>query len=396
MKNIDEQISIIKRGCVELISEAELRAKLLKGKTLRVKAGFDPTAPDLHLGHTVLMHKLKQFQDLGHEVIFLIGDFTAKIGDPTGRSATRPPLTDQEIKINVATYTEQAFQILDKNKTKVVFNSAWLAKMNAAEMIQLAAQYNVARMLEREDFKNRFQSGQSIGGHEFLYPLLQAQDSVELQADVEIGGTDQKFNLLMGRTLQERAGIASQVVLTMPLLVGLDGEKKMSKSYGNHIGIRESAQEMFGKIMSISDELMWDYFTLLSALSESEISKLKHGHPKEAKIALALEVITRFHSKDAASSAANEFTEVFSNKGKPEIIDETQLSFRSEGYQLVDLLNQFGLVKSKGEGRRLILQNGIKLNDETVKDTELTIVEVGQYDIQVGKRRFHKLIIGEK
>ena len=323
---IDKQLEIIKRGAVDLVNEAELIEKLKKGRPLRIKAGFDPTSPDLHLGHTVLMQKLAQFQELGHTIVFIIGDFTSKIGDPSGRSATRPPLSDSEISANLKTYVEQASKILDMEKVELRYNSEWLAKMNFADVLKLASQYTVARMMEREDFKNRFAAGNPLGIHEFLYPLMQGHDSVAIKADVELGGTDQIFNLLMGRDLQREAKQEPQVVLTMPLLVGTDGVQKMSKSYGNYIGITDSPREMFGKIMSISDDLMWSYYELLSDLSLGEIKELKEElvvgklHPKIAKENLAMEIIERFHSEEDAVSARDEFERVFAKKGRPDEI----------------------------------------------------------------------------
>lgn len=393
--SVDDQIALLSRGATELISAEELRKKIARGKPLRIKLGLDPTAPDLHLGHTVVLEKLRQFQELGHQVIFLIGDYTATIGDPTGRSATRPALSAEEIAHNVKTYTDQAFKILDRNKTEVVYNADWLGKMDGSDMIKLAAQYTLARMLEREDFKKRFESNQSLCLHEFFYPLLQGQDSVELKADVELGGTDQKFNLLMGRMLQERAGQEPQAVLMMPLLVGTDGEKKMSKSYGNHIGIHDAPIDMFGKIMSISDELMWDYYTLLSHEDAATIEARKLEHPKQAKVALAQELIARYHSHDAAQQAAAEFEQVFAQKGKPTDIPETTLASRPEGYLLVDVLAELAMVKSKGEARRLIAQNGVRVNDVVVDDAQLALSDVGEYVLQVGKRRFHKALLVE-
>lgn len=394
MKPIQEQLEIIKRGATEIISEEELIEKLKRGKPLRVKAGFDPTAPDLHLGHTVLINKLKQFQDLGHKVIFLIGDFTARIGDPTGRSSTRPTLTNEEIQTNTKTYAEQVFKILDKEKTIIHFNSEWLGKMSVIDFAQLGAQSTVARMMERDDFKKRFQSGQDISILEFYYPLMQGYDSVALKADVELGGTDQKFNLLMGRTLQKRYGQEAQVVLTMPLLEGTDGVKKMSKSYGNYIGIFDEPKDMFGKVLSISDDLMWRYYELLSFRPMSEIEKLKNDveagtvHPKLAKVGLAKEIVTRFYNEETANRAEKEFEEVFAKKGLPEDIAEKEIALTSDGIGLVSLLAETKLVSSKGEARRMIAQGAVKINQEKIQDQNFSFTEKGKFLLQVGKRKF--------
>lgn len=393
MKPAAEQFAQIHRGAVEIISEAELQKKLATGQPLRIKAGFDPTAPDLHLGHTVLLQKLWQFQQLGHQVIFLIGDFTARIGDPSGRSATRPPLSDDEIAINLATYATQVFKILDRGQTEIRYNSEWFGAASMADTIRLASQYTFARMLERNDFTQRFQQDQPIAIHEFLYPLLQGQDSVALRADVELGGTDQKFNLLMGRTLQERAGQAPQVVLTMPLLIGLDGEKKMSKSYGNHVAIQDAPGDMFGKILSISDDLMWHYYELLSDCSLEAITARKAGHPKVAKVQLAKELVARFHSTDAAEQAAQEFEQIFAQKGKPTEIPSTTRAATPDGELLVDLLVDLALAASKGEARRLIQQNGVRVNDQVISDIHHRLREPGEYVLQVGKRKFHRIVV---
>lgn len=393
-RTVADQLAIIRRGSVELISEAELVKKLEAGKPLRIKAGFDPTAPDLHLGHTVLLQKLRQFQELGHQVIFLIGDYTAKIGDPSGRSATRPQLDDAEIARNVQTYKEQVFKVLDLQRTEVRFNSEWLAKLTPADFIRLTSQQSVARMLERDDFKQRFQSQQNISIHEFLYPLLQGYDSIALQADLELGGQDQKFNLLMGRTLQERAGSAPQVVLMMPLLIGADGEKKMSKSYGNHIAIQDPPNEMFGKLMSISDLLMWEYYTLLSSCSNAEIEARKAAHPKAAKVALAHEIVARYHSPAAADAAAAEFDQIFARGGAPAEIAESALPLPAVGLGLVDLLAQLALAPSKSEARRLIAQQAVRVNDTVVSDQKHVLQIAGSYLLQVGKRKFHRVVLG--
>ena len=347
---MQNQLEIIKRGCTEIIEEKELIEKLSRQKPLRIKAGFDPTAPDLHLGHTVLLTKLKQFQDLGHTVIFLIGDFTASIGDPTGRSKLRPPLTKEEIASNVQTYKDQVFKILDPQKTEVRFNSQWLEKLGTSGTIKLAARYTMARMLERDEFSERFKKGESLFIHEMLYPLMQGWDSVELNADVEIGGTDQKFNLLMGRHLQRGEGQEPQVILMLPLLVGTDGVQKMSKSYNNYIGIKESPKEIFGKIMSISDDLMWNYYELLSSKSLPEIEALKksvaagHTHPKEAKVNLGMELVARFHSQSEALKAKEEFESVFKKGDLPENIEVSEVQKQGEKMSLASVMTQAQLV----------------------------------------------------
>lgn len=394
MKPIEEQLSLIKRGSVELISEEELIDKLKKGRPLKIKAGFDPTAPDLHLGHTVLINKLRQFQDLGHEVIFLIGDYTASIGDPSGRSATRPPLSDEQITENVKTYCDQVFKILDKQKTKVVYNSHWLGKLGDSGIIKLAARYTVARMLEREDFTKRFKEGQPIAIHEFLYPLLQGYDSVILKADVELGGSDQKFNLLMGRQLQREEGQEAQVVLMMPLLEGTDGVKKMSKSYDNTIAIKDTPKEMFGKTLSIPDDLMWRYYELLSFRPMSEVEALKNEcasgqlNPKNAKVILAKEIVTRFHDAQAADHAEEEFNQVFAKKGLPDDIPEMSLPLPATGLGLLEIMTQVGLTASHGEARRLVAQGGVRVNQEKVSDAKLFFLKKERVLIQAGKRKF--------
>lgn len=390
-------LSLLKRGTVEVIQEAEFLEKLKSGKPLRVKAGFDPTAPDLHLGHTVLIQKLKQFQDLGHHVIFLIGDFTAMIGDPSGRSETRPALSEEQIKQNVKTYQDQVFKILDPKKTEIAFNSHWLSKMNAKDMIRLASRHTVARMLERDDFEKRYEKGESIAIHEFLYPLLQGQDSVALKADVELGGTDQKFNLLVGRELQRQDGQSPQIVMTLPLLVGTDGVQKMSKSYGNYIGIQETPSEIFGKVMSISDALMWNYYELLSSLDLEEIRSLRSSvasgqeHPKEVKIRLAKELVARFHGKTAADAAAIEFENIFKNKGLPDEIETIEIR-NSEGRVLVDILVKAKLAPSKSEVRRLIKQGGVSVDDKKVNEIDY-VVSPEEHIIRVGKKKFLKVLI---
>ncbi|MBI4746435.1 MAG: tyrosine--tRNA ligase, partial [Deltaproteobacteria bacterium] len=356
--SINEQIEVIKRGSVEVISEDELVKKLNKGKPLLIKAGFDPTAPDLHLGHTVLIHKLRQFQELGHKVVFLIGDFTGMIGDPTGKSETRISLTRDDVIKNAETYKEQVFKILDPENTEVRFNSEWMDRMTASDMINLAAKYNVARMLEREDFHKRYRSGQSISIHEFMYPLIQGYDSVALKADVEIGGTDQKFNLLVGRELQRDYGLEPQVVLTMPLLEGTDGVNKMSKSLGNYIGITEPPKEIFGKVMSITDELMFCYYELLSHISTQDFNTLKDGvkngtiHPRDAKVTLAKEMVARFHGRDAAEQAAEESSNICKAGGLPDEIEEKEVVCYGENLLLAVAIAKAGLASSNSEARR--------------------------------------------
>lgn len=398
--DILSQLEILLRGTVDVVSKDELVSKLKRGKPLRVKAGFDPTAPDLHLGHTVLINKLKQFQDLGHEVIFLIGDFTARIGDPSGRLSTRPPLTDEAIEANVKTYCEQVFKILDPQKTVIDYNSRWLKPLGAEGLIKLASKMTVARMLERDDFAKRYAENQSISIHEFLYPLLQGFDSVALKADVELGGTDQIFNLLVGRQLQKDDGQESQVVLTMPLLEGTDGVRKMSKSYGNTIAIFDSPRDMFGKVLSITDDLMWRYYELLSFQPMSEIRRLKANvaqglvHPKKAKVDLAKEIVARFHDATQAELAEKEFEEIFAHKGLPDEIEEFRQTLpEAGGLGLFVLMTQAGLTKSNGEARRLLDQGGVKINQQKVSDPQFHFTKAGEYLIQAGKRRFVKVIL---
>ncbi|WP_178862765.1 tyrosine--tRNA ligase [Thiomicrorhabdus cannonii] len=395
MKSVQEQLAIIKRGAEEILVEKELIEKLESGRPLRVKAGFDPTASDLHLGHTVLINKLKQFQDLGHEVLFLIGDFTAMIGDPTGKSQTRPPLTREEVVANAATYQEQVFKILDPAKTKVVFNSEWLSKMTAEDMIKLAGTVTVARMLERNDFSDRFHSNTPIAIHEFLYPMIQGYDSVALDADIELGGTDQKFNLLMGRTLQGHFGKPQQCTLTMPILEGLDGVQKMSKSLGNYIGIKDAPNDMFGKVMSVSDELMWRYYELLSFESIETIEGLKQAvangeNPRNVKVKLALELIARFHSEEAAQAALQDFETRFSKNAIPDEMPE----FTFEGEMpLATLLKEAGLVASTSDAHRMTKQNAVKINGETVTDSR-GVMPAGTTSVyQVGKRKFARVTL---
>lgn len=399
MTDIQTQLSIIKRGAAELILEDELIKKLKTGKPLRIKAGFDPTAPDLHLGHTVLIQKLKQFQELGHHVIFLIGDFTGMIGDPTGKSETRKPLTKEEVAKNAETYKEQIFKILDEKKTEIAFNSQWMNNLSVSDLIHLASKHTVARMLERDDFKKRYTGNRPIAIHEFLYPLIQGYDSVELRADVEIGGTDQKFNLLVGRELQREFSQEPQVVITMPLLEGTDGVQKMSKSLGNYIGITEPPGEIFGKVMSISDELMVRYYELLSSLSNAELENLKQGlkngavHPRDIKVRLAKEVVARFYGMDAANKAVDEFDKVFKSKGIPEDIEEKTITIQAGDIGVVDILKTAALVPSSSEARRLIQHGGVSIDGKRVSDINLRLAANKDYLLQVGKRRFARISI---
>lgn len=380
-----EQIRVLSRGLVEFLTPQELEAKLGKKKRLTVKLGFDPTIADLHLGHTVVLQKLKQFQELGHQVVFLIGDFTAQIGDPSGQVKTRPALSAAEVKQNAKTYLDQAFKILDKKKTLIRKNSEWLAKMKSSDLVALTGHYNVARMLEREDFKKRYQEGGQITVREFLYPLLQGYDSVALKADVELGGSDQKFNLVVARDIQRAYGQEPEVIVTTPLLVGTDGQKKMSKSYGNYIGITESPKEMFGKIMSLSDDLMWHYYELLT---DADLVAMKKIHPKEAKMKLGMELVARFHSKEAAKKACTEFENIFAKKERPETIPEKTLLNCGKEISIIEVLARAGLTASKGEARRLIAQGGVQINEERVGDVEGRLSTEKSYLIQVGKRRF--------
>jgi len=392
--SIEKTLAVFARGSDEIIPLDELKAKLKKGKPLKIKAGFDPTAPDLHLGHTVLINKLKQLQDLGHEILFLIGDFTAMIGDPTGKSATRPPLSDEQIQENSKTYQDQVFKILDKNKTQVVFNSHWMRKLTSADMIKLASQQTVARMLERDDFSKRYKSGQGISIHEFLYPLVQGYDSVALEADVELGGTDQKFNLLMGRELQKNNNQEPQIILTMPILEGLDGLQKMSKSLNNYIAIDDSPDEMFGKIMSISDDLMWRYLELLSFESmetiESWKTEVDQGeNPRNIKFRLANEIITRFHSGEDAKVANQNFIDRFAKNQIPDEMDEYQFE---SGIKIGNLLKDANLVDSTSEAFRMIKQGAVKIDGEKVTDKEIDLPS-GTSVYQVGKRKFARVVI---
>jgi tyrosyl-tRNA synthetase len=395
--SMSESLSIIRRGAEEILLEADLVKKLAREKPLRIKAGFDPTAPDLHLGHTVLINKLRQFQDIGHEVLFLIGDFTGMIGDPTGKSVTRPPLTRDEVIDNAKTYEEQIFKILDPAKTLVVFNSSWMGEMDAAGLIQLAAKHTVARMLERDDFSKRYKTGQPIAVHEFLYPLIQGYDSVAINADVELGGTDQKFNLLVGRQMQEAHGQEPQVVLTMPLLEGLDGVQKMSKSLGNYIGITDPPDEMFGKIMSISDELMWRYFELLSFRPLEEIDALRQqvaqgANPRDAKFELAVELVERFHSPSLAAQARQNFIDRFQRGALPSEIRKCVLQ-AGEGMPIASALKESGLASSNAEGMRLIKQGAVRLDGQRVEDRGLILSKGADVICQVGKRKFARLIV---
>jgi tyrosyl-tRNA synthetase len=397
MTQLNESLAIIKRGSDELLIEQELIDKLKLGRPLRIKAGFDPTAPDLHLGHTVLLNKLRQFQDLGHHILFLIGDFTGMIGDPTGKSATRPPLTVEQVQENAKSYAEQVFKILKPEQTEVVFNSKWLNELGAAGMLKLAATHTVARMLERDDFHKRYHNNQPIAIHEFLYPLLQGYDSVALKADVELGGTDQKFNLLMGRELQKHHGQPQQVVLTMPLLEGLDGVNKMSKSLGNYIGVAEPANIIFSKIMSISDELMWRYIELLSFESLDTIAQWKRdveagANPRDVKVAFAQEIVTRFHSRTAAEEALTDF-ELRSKGGIPDDVPQVTLNLESDTIGIAQLLKQAGLVASTSEAFRAIEQGGIKLDSEKVTDKSLTLARGVTVVAQVGKRKFARITL---
>ncbi|MBI5237582.1 MAG: tyrosine--tRNA ligase [Deltaproteobacteria bacterium] len=391
-----KQLEIIKSGTAGIISEEELFKKLSesaqKKMPLRVKAGFDPTAPDLHLGHTVLIHKLKHFQDLGHHVLLLIGDFTGMIGDPAGKSETRKPLTKEDVKRNAETYTSQVFKILDKDKTEVVFNSSWMERLTSADLVSLMSKYTVARMLERDDFRKRYNEGRAIAIHEFLYPLIQGYDSVVLKADVELGGTDQLFNLLVGRELQKEFGQTPQAVITMPLLEGTDGVQKMSKSFGNYIGITDPPKEIFGKVMSISDTLMLRYYELLSAATKERLDAVKNGlvHPKEAKEALAFELTERFHNKAEAEKAKEGFCSLFSKKEVPDDIEEAAVKTDADRIWLPKVLVAVGLANSTSAGVRLIEQGGVKVDGEKVTDTKRELSAGKSYLIQAGKRFFKR------
>jgi len=402
MISAKEQLDIIKRGAVEVIIEADLLKKLEKsvstGIPLRVKAGFDPTAPDIHLGHTVLLNKMRQFQELGHEVVFLIGDFTGMIGDPTGKSETRKHLSKEEVAQNAKTYQAQIFKVLDPRKTKIAFNSDWMSKMSAEQMVQLAARHTVARMLEREDFKKRYQAELPISIHEFLYPLIQGYDSVALRADVELGGTDQRFNLLVGRELQKEYGQEQQCIVMMPLLEGLDGVNKMSKSLGNYIGINEPAGQIFGKIMSVSDTLMVRYYELVSSISLSRLDKIKADvkngliHPMEAKKQLAAELVDRYCGSGEGARARAEFEKVFSKKDMPENIPIVEVVWEGETMKLVKLMSTSGTVTSNSEARRLIQQGAVEVNQQPIVDVNTELPATSSYTLRVGKKRFVQIV----
>ena len=399
MTDITGTLELIKRGTEEVLPEELLLKKLQRQKPLKIKAGFDPTAPDLHLGHTVLINKLRQFQELGHEVIFLIGDFTGMIGDPTGKSATRPPLTREAVLENAKTYEHQIFKILDPSKTTVLFNSSWMGEMSAVDLIQLAAKHTVARMLERDDFNKRYTSGQPIAIHEFLYPLIQGYDSVALKADVELGGTDQKFNLLVGRQLQEAHGQEPQVVITLPILEGLDGVQKMSKSLNNYIGITDAPADMFGKLMSISDDLMWRYFELLSFRPMSEIDAWRKGveagdNPRDIKIRLAEELVERFHSREDAQMAHQAFVDRFRKGQMPDEMPEHALPAPEAGYPIANLLKDADLVKSTSEALRMIKQGAVRADGVRIEDQGLLLSAGVTVVLQVGKRRFARISLG--
>ena len=394
----NEQLKIIKRGCQELLVEEEVIQKLARNHPLRIKAGFDPTAPDLHLGHTVLLNKLRQFQDLGHHILFLIGDFTGMIGDPSGKNTTRPPLTKEEVTENAKSYTAQVFKILNPEKAEIVFNSTWMDKLTAADLIRLSAAYTVARMLERDDFSKRYRENQAIALHEFLYPLIQGYDSVALKADIELGGTDQKFNLLVGRELQKHFGLAPQCILTMPLLEGLDGVNKMSKSLKNYIGITESPTEIFGKIMSVSDNLMWRYIELLSFESLDTIDNWKRTvdagqNPRDIKVIFAQEIVTRFHSKAAAENALIDFEARFKNGLIPDDIPQKAIQINGNEVTISQLLKQVDLTSSTSEAFRMIEQGGVKIDGDKISDKTLKIASGKTITIQVGKRKFARVTI---
>ena len=396
MTSITEQLAELSRGADEVLPDGGLEAKLKLGRPLNIKVGFDPTAPDLHVGHTVVINKMRQFQEFGHNVVFLIGDFTGMIGDPSGRDATRPPLTPEQIEENATTYKEQVFKILDPEKTIVDFNSRWLGELGSEGLIRLASRYTVARMLERDDFSKRFAGGHSIAIHEFLYPLAQAYDSVALKTDVEMGGTDQKFNLLVGRHIQQSFDLEPQIVLTMPLLEGLDGVQKMSKSYGNYIGITEPPGEMFGKVMSVSDELMWRYFELLSFRPLAEIEALKSGidegrNPRDVKFELAMEIVARFHDEAAAEAARDEFIARFQKGAMPDNIEEVSVASREGRLGIAHLLKEAGLVGSTSDAFRMIKQGAVRIDGERIEDRSLEIEAGTTHVYQVGKRKFARV-----
>lgn len=398
MSTLKAALQVIKRGAEEILVESELEQLLKQDRPLKIKAGFDPTAPDLHLGHTVLINKLKQFQDLGHEIIFLIGDFTGMIGDPTGKSVTRKALTKEQVLENAKSYQDQVFNILDAEKTRVVFNSQWMDQLSAADMVQIAAKHTVARMLERDDFRKRFKAEQSIAIHEFLYPLIQGYDSVALEADIELGGTDQKFNLLMGRELQKAYGQEPQVVLTMPILEGLDGVNKMSKSLNNYIGISDSPAEMFGKLMSISDELMWRYFELLSFQSLEQVEQFKKeiaagNNPRDYKIKLADEIVERFHGKEGVERSRKGVGNAFKKGEMPDEMPEVTLASHPEGVPLPNLLKEAGLAKSTSEARQRIKQGAVSINGEKNSDINFLVPSDSASVYQVGKKRFARVFV---
>lgn len=397
MGSVVEQMEELKRGADEILVESELVEKLKEGRPLRIKAGFDPTAPDLHVGHTVLINKMRQFQEFGHHVVFLIGDFTGMIGDPSGKNTTRPPLTRDEVMDNAATYEEQIFKILDRDKTEVMFNSSWMGQMSAADLIRLASRHTVARMLERDDFNKRYNSEQPIAIHEFLYPLVQGYDSVAMKTDVELGGTDQKFNLLVGRQLQQAYGQPPQTVLTVPLLEGLDGVQKMSKSLGNYVGITDAPGDMFGKIMSISDELMWRYFDLLSFRRTSELQELRTSveggrNPRDVKFELAREIVARFHGESSAAKAQSDFVSRFQQGAMPEDMPEIPLSCADGPLGLADILRQSNLTASNSEAFRMIKQGAVRIDGERVEDRAVEF-GAGTFVLQVGKRRFARIVL---
>ncbi len=391
-----KQLAELRRGIDEVIVGEEFDALIKSGKRLRVKVGFDPTAPDLHLGHTVLINKARQFQQLGHDVIFLVGDFTAMIGDPSGRSEMRPPMTREKVMANAKTYTDQAFKVLDKHATKIDYNSRWMDKLNAAQIVEIASTHTVARMLERDDFEKRFKSNQPIAIHEFLYPIFQGYDSVALEADIELGGTDQKFNLLMGRELQKFYGQKPQCILTMPLLEGLDGVRKMSKSYGNYIGITDSANDMFGKLMSIPDNIMWRYFELLSFQPEQDIAILKKeveqgANPRDIKVQLAIEIVDRFHGKDAGKAALTDFETKFKHNEIPDEMDEIKLKADGDTMPLPQLLKEAGLVSSTSDAMRMIAQGAVKIDGQRIDDKKHPVPAGSEAVYQVGKRKFARV-----
>lgn len=396
MTDVKQALELIARGTEEIIKIEDLQKKLETGRPLKIKVGFDPTAPDLHIGHTVVINKMRQFQDLGHEVTFLIGDFTGMIGDPTGKSATRKPLTKEEVRANAETYATQVFKVLDREKTKIRFNSEWMSELGSEGMIRLTAKYTVARMLERDDFENRYRSGQPIGMHELLYPLVQGYDSVMLESDVEMGGTDQKFNLLVGRHLQQHYGQEPQVIITLPLLEGLDGVQKMSKSLNNYVGITEEPDEMFGKLMSISDDMMWRYFDLLSFRSNDELAALKQrvadgDNPRDIKFLLCEEIVERFHDRAAADAARETFIARFRGGAMPEDIAEKTLAAGAEGIGIAAALTQCGLTASNSEAFRMLKQGGVRIDGEKISDRSLQLETGFEGILQVGKRKFCKV-----